>query len=128
MNQLIKLIIFNRGGISRGRGGDSKRFLYYCIYAFGLSILLTSLVYLIDVMDLVPDRFLPMIGLKRCWMQNSRWVEAFYVYTPISIIMLINIILYSITAYRIFRVHQETSVIRTGESQKHSEADTDRYY
>lgn len=121
-------MIFNRGGISRGRGGDSKRFLYYCIYAFGLSIVITSLVYIVDTMKLVPDKFLPMIGQKRCWMQNSRWVEAIYVYTPISIIMLINIILYSVTAYRIYRVHQETSIIRTGESQKHSrmEADTDR--
>ena len=62
-------------------------------------------------------------------MQDSRMVELIYVYTPITIIMIINIVLYSVTAYRIWNVQKETAVIRNGDSQKHSkmEADTDRF-
>lgn len=118
-----------RGGISRGRGGDSKRFLFYMMYAFGFPIAISTIVYIIDIYKLVPENLLPKIGIKRCWMQNERIVEAIYVYFPISIIMTINIVLYSITAYKIWRVQKETSVIRHGDSQKHSklEADTDRY-
>jgi hypothetical protein len=118
----------NRGGISRGRGGDSKRFLFYCIYAFGSSLAITITVYIVDTLELFNKDFLPNIGYKRCWMQDKREVELIYVYTPISIIMIVNIVLYSITAYRIWKVQKETSVIRNGDSQKHSkmEADTDR--
>lgn len=118
----------NRGGISRGRGGDSRRFLYYVLYAFGCPILITTIVYLIDIFQLVPEGFLPNIGKRRCWMQDKRVVEAIYVYFPISIIMITNIILYSITAYKIWVVQKETSVVRRGDSQKHAklEADTDR--
>ncbi|CAG9803976.1 unnamed protein product [Chironomus riparius] len=119
-----------RGGISRGRGGDSKRFMFYMMYAFGFPLTISTIVYIIDIYKLVPENLLPKIGIKRCWMQNERIVEAIYVYFPISIIMAINIVLYSITAYKIWRVQKETSVIRHGDSQKHSklEADTDRFF
>lgn len=124
-----RCFITPRGGISRGRGGDSKRFLYYCLYAFGLSTLLSIFVYCIDALELFDEKFRPSIGVKRCWMQDSRLVELIYVYTPITIIMIINIVLYSVTAYRIWNVQKETAVIRNGDSQKHSkmEADTDRW-
>lgn len=116
-----------RSGI-RGRGGDRKRFLMYCVYAFGVPILLTCCLYLIDISSL--DKELrPLMGIKRCWIQHSRLVELIYIYTPISIILIVNIILYSITAYKIFQVQKETSVIRNGDSQRHSriDADKDRY-
>lgn len=117
-----------RGGVSRGRGGDSRRFLFYCIYAFGSSMGITITVYIIDTLQLINKEFLPNIGHMRCWMQDKRIVELIYVYTPITIIMIVNIVLYSITAYWIWKVQKETSVIRNGDSQKHSkmEADTDR--
>lgn len=120
--------LFSRG-ISQGRGSDIKRFLIYCLYAFGSSFVLTFIVYIIDARELFDEKYRPLIGEKRCWMQNQRLVEAIYVYTPITIIMIINIVLYSVTAYKIWRVQKETSVIRNGDSQKHSkmEADTDRW-
>lgn len=118
-----------RGGI-RGRSGEKKRFLLYSLYAFGSSSVLATVVYLIDIYKLLPQKWLPEIGSKRCWMKDDRLVEAIYVYLPISIIMVTNIVLYSITAYKIWRVQKETSVIRHGDSQKHSklEADTDRFF
>lgn len=66
------------------------------------------------------------MGIKRCWMQNNRIVEGIYIYLPISIILIINITLYSITAWKIYQVQRETSVIRNGESQKHSKIDADK--
>lgn len=66
------------------------------------------------------------MGIKRCWIQKNRIVEAIYVYTPISIIMIVNVVLYSITAYTIYKVQRETSVIRNGDSQRHSTVDSDK--
>ncbi|KAG5681897.1 hypothetical protein PVAND_011303 [Polypedilum vanderplanki] len=119
-----------KGGVNRGRTSVAIRFLFYSLYAFGLPIFLTLLVFIIDSWKLVPEYYLPDFGEKRCWMRESRTIEAIYIYTPISIIMVINVVLYSVTAYRIWTVQKETSVIRNGESQKHSkmDADTDRFF
>lgn len=110
----------------RGRGGDRKRFLFYCLYAFGVPLLLTGVLFIVDNTTFVPEAYRPMMGIKRCWMKDNRLVEAIYTYTPISIILIINIALYSITAFRIYQVQKETSVIRNGESQKHSKIDADK--
>lgn len=114
-----------KGGL-RSRGKDFQRFLFYCLYASGVPLLLTFLVFLVDITSFIPDRYKPLMGMKRCWMQNNRFVEAVYIYTPISIILIINIALYSITAYKIYKVQKETSVIRNGDSQKHSKVDADK--
>lgn len=114
-----------RGGI-RGRGGERKRFVFYCLYAFGVPLILTGLVYLVDAFEIFPAEYRPLMGLKRCWIQQNRLVEAIYIYTPISIILIINIALYSVTAYKIYQVQKETSVIRNGESQKHTKIDADK--
>ena len=119
-----------RGGISRGRGGDTKRFLRYFLYAFAIPLIITICVFLIDIANLSDELsyFKPSIGTKRCWVIENRIVEAIYVYAPISVILIINIVLYAITAFRIFIVQRETSVVRHGESQKHSKSeDTDRW-
>lgn len=68
----------------------------------------------------------PLIGMRRCWIQPERAPEAIFVYTPISVIILVNICLYSVTAYKIYKVQRETSVIRNGESQKHAKMDADK--
>lgn len=110
----------------RGRGGERKLFLMYCLYAFGVSIALTCGLYLIDISTFIPDPYRPLMGINRCWLQRSRVVEAIYLYLPISIILIINIILYSVTAYKIYQVQKEISVIRNGDSQKHSRIDADK--
>lgn len=110
----------------RGHGSDRKRFMFYSIYAFGVPILFTLLVYIIDSTEFVPLRFRPQMGEKRCYIIDSKTVEAIYVYIPISIILVVNIILYSITAYTINRVQRETAIIRRGESQRHSRMDADK--
>lgn len=119
-------------GAMRGRGGNAerKRFINYCLYAFGVPLLFTCTLAFMDNSGWVRDEFRPKMGLERCWMVNNRWIEFFYIYFPISVILCTNITLYSITAYRIYRVQKETSVVRKGDSQRHSNinADKDRYF
>jgi len=104
--------------------------LFYCLYAFGVTLLLTGVLFVVDHTTFIPEEYRPRMGVKRCWMYDSRLIEAIYTYTPISIILIINIALYSITAFRIYQVQKETSAIRNGESQKHSkiDADKDRFF
>ncbi|KAG5672361.1 hypothetical protein PVAND_002494 [Polypedilum vanderplanki] len=119
-----------RGNIRRGRGSDQKKFLLYSLYAFGSAFSITFLVFIIDTFELVHQDYLPEFGQHNCWIKHERKIEMIYVYAPITIIIIVNIILYSWTAFKIFKVQKETSVIRNTESRKHSkvEADTDRYF
>lgn len=132
---LKKIFIFyttcksNFRGNTKSRGGDQKKFLFYCLYAFGVPVLLTAFVFLIDNISLFSEQFQPQIGFAHCWIQSIKLVEAIYVYIPISIIFSVNIVFYSITAYKIFTVQKETSMLRSGESQRHvkNDADKDRF-
>lgn len=110
----------------RGHGGDAKRFLMYSAYAFGVPIAFTFLVYIIDSTSFVPENFRPRIGERRCFIIGSWIVEAIYVYIPISIILIVNIVLYSVTALTIHRVQRETSIIRRADSQRHAKMDADK--
>lgn len=110
----------------KSRGGDKKKFLFYCLYAFGVPLIFTTLVFLFDTLNLFSEEYQPQIGIGRCWIQDFKLVEAIFVYIPISIILAVNIAFYSITAYKIFKVQKETSVIRNGESQRHGKNDSDK--
>ena len=58
---------------------------------------------------------------------ENRLVEFVYIYLAISIILCINITLYSITAFRIFRVQREMAAMRGTDTQRHNlDADKDR--
>jgi hypothetical protein len=82
---------------------ESTLFIKYCCYAFGTPILIIIIAYVIDMSDL-PDRFKIGIGDKMdsCWMKDDRAVF-YYSHLPISLILIINVIFYSLSAYKVFR-------------------------
>ena len=109
---------------------EYKRFAVYFAYAFGSTTVLTFILFLVDEVLNVPDDLKPIIGIERCWVRENRFVEFLYIYLPLSIISVVNIILYSITAYKIYMCQKELASMRTEDSQKHSSihADKDRFY
>jgi G protein-coupled receptor Mth (Methuselah protein) len=107
-------------------GSDRKRFLGYCLYAFGVPLMIISLIFLIDSTEFIPKDYRPEIGIFRCYIKSSKLVESIYVYIPISTILIVNIVLYSITALTIYRVKKETAVIRSGDNQRHAKVESDK--
>lgn len=83
------------------REEERKTFLIYCLYGFGVPSMFTLVLFFIDSTQLLPDALQPKVGLIRCWLQDKRLIEAIYVYIPISIIVLINIALFLLTANKI---------------------------
>jgi G protein-coupled receptor Mth (Methuselah protein) len=117
--------IWNTFYYRRGRRRSEKsKFINYCLYAVGIPLLLILIVYFIDSTEFVSKKFRPEIGEDRCLVKKS--VHAIYIYYPITILLLINIVLYSITAFTIYRVQKETAIIRQGDSQTHSKMKSDR--
>lgn len=111
-----------RGQSSRKR----KRFLCYCLYAFGGPLLIILLVLFIDMSKFVPNKY--KIGISRakdesietCFVAGSPIAEMIYVYIPISCMLVVNAAFYSITAYKIRRVQMEINSMRNCDSERHS--------
>lgn len=90
-----------------------------------MSILLTTVVAIINSLP-IPEDLRPKMAYETCFVADDLWIQLLYVYLPISIIMIVNVILYGITAYTIYKVKKETAIVRTGDSKRHSNADKDR--
>lgn len=105
-----------------------RRFLLYCVYAFGLPLTLTLITFLLSTFKLIPDKFNTNIGNGTCSMginENDRTAQFIYVYFPIIITISINIIFYTITACKIYRVQKEISFKGT-ESKRHSKNEVEK--
>ena len=58
---------------------------------------------------------------------DEKLIEFLYLYLPILILVFMNVVFFTITAMKIFRVHRETSMVRKNEdSKKHSKMDNDK--
>lgn len=91
----------------------------YCAYAFGIPIILGIIALLLNNLELIPNDFRNQIGKKSCVIGGSSLIEFIYVYCPVIITILINIIFYSITAYEIYKSMNATN-FKGGESKRHS--------
>ncbi|XP_015610281.1 G-protein coupled receptor Mth2 [Cephus cinctus] len=99
------------GAANRAAKGDGqrKRFLCYCLYAWGLPLLICSLGYLLDQYDSINPYFRPYIGKKSCWFHNESIYHGEFIYftAPTMIQLIINIVFFALTARSCNRVKSE---------------------
>ena len=103
---------------------DRHRFICYCLYAFGLPTLSTLLIFFADQVNEIPDEYKIGIGKNSCFVNQQSIGK--YLFAPISFVLFLNISLYAITAYKIFQVQKELSIVKKGESGRHSKMNLDR--
>lgn len=53
---------------------DRKRFLLYCVYAWGLSLLVSILAIVADSTEILPDYLQPDIGNRGCWFTRESFI------------------------------------------------------
>lgn len=107
-----------------------KRFLLYCSYAFGLPILLGLIVFILNHFEFIHEDFNNQIGKETCIVasndiENQTLLQFIYIYLPIIITISINIVFYSITAYKIYCVQRDTA-FKGSESKRHSRNNLDQ--
>lgn len=90
---------------------DSQKFYKYLFYGFGLPLIITAMLAVIDETDWFPLNWRPQIGKFECFLRNDRNIEFFYLYLPMSVILLVNVVLYSITAYKIYTVQNDKFIL-----------------
>lgn len=83
-------------------------FKIYCIYAIGIPLLMTITAVLINHHQLFHHEYLPMFG-ENDWMHHELKAQAIYLYIPIGIIIIINIMLFLDTARKIWQVQSTMS-------------------
>ncbi|XP_023247123.1 G-protein coupled receptor Mth2-like isoform X2 [Copidosoma floridanum] len=105
------------GGLHRAANPTSKRaqqrnrFLIYCLYSWGVSLLLTGLTVAVDRLGLLPSNF----GRERCWFDKSTVLEVVVFITPVSITLLVNTALFTTTARRCSKVKAEIKRVTANE-------------
>lgn len=105
----------------RTSSDSSKRFLKYCLYAFGVPMMMTFLIVSIEYLPLeVFDNFRPNIGRYRCAIQSDS-KEIYFFVIPLSIVNVLSLFFISLAAFSMFKRSTTESV--TGYTRLNAEKD-----
>ncbi|XP_055307987.1 G-protein coupled receptor Mth2-like [Sitodiplosis mosellana] len=99
---------------------EKKRFIFYTIYALGLSLLMTLLTLTMDYIPGIPKTFQPLMGVHMCFLQKEWNTRLFYFYLPQFILCSVNILFFVLTAFKIRLLQIDLNkVMAQGENGKH---------
>ncbi|KAK9504340.1 hypothetical protein O3M35_010695 [Rhynocoris fuscipes] len=115
-------LAFSSVRLRGSRGGDIRKLVFYSLYAWGMPLIILLITVTVDFSDLVPDNspFKPKIGIQKCFF-DDRSSAYMYFYGPMGVLICTNLILFAITAYRIWRTSKETAALNRGDSRRHSD-------
>uniref|UniRef100_A0A336LUB5 CSON004730 protein n=1 Tax=Culicoides sonorensis TaxID=179676 RepID=A0A336LUB5_CULSO len=86
-----------------------KKFLYYCIYAWGMASLLTIITISIDASNSISDDYKPgMYYTGNCFLSAKKIVQFIYLHMILLVLISLNTTFFVITAIKINRVRSET--------------------
>ncbi|XP_028166056.1 neurofibromin-like [Ostrinia furnacalis] len=113
-----------RGGSSHKRR-ENRRFALYGAYAWGIPLALAGCTIGMQFAELPSGIIKPGFGTRRCWFEN--WLsEMVYFFTPVLILVVCNVVLFSITSYRIRSIRQETAILKGSESARSDKLKKDK--
>uniref|UniRef100_A0AB38ZED9 Venom G-protein-like protein 1 n=1 Tax=Ectomocoris sp. TaxID=3104572 RepID=A0AB38ZED9_9HEMI len=104
-------------------GGETRKLLLYSLYAWGFPLIILLITVAVDFTDFVPatSPFKPKVGINKCFF-DDRTSAYMYFYGPMAILLCVNLILFGITACKIWRTKKETSYqLNRTDSRRHSE-------
>ncbi|XP_057671789.1 G-protein coupled receptor Mth2-like isoform X4 [Diorhabda carinulata] len=105
---------------------ERKRFIIYCIYAWGTPIIHVGIVLLLNTHSPPDADYYPKIGDPRCFLGDGM-PTFYYFYLPMAIIIGINIVFFILTTVRIQQIKKETSMLKQTESKKSYEDDKQKF-
>uniref|UniRef100_T1JM11 G-protein coupled receptors family 2 profile 2 domain-containing protein n=1 Tax=Strigamia maritima TaxID=126957 RepID=T1JM11_STRMM len=81
-------------------GQQWRRFVIYSIYSWLCPALMVAISVVIENMKSIPKDYQPGFGLVLCWFSHRRALLLFFV-VPVVMVILINVVLFSLSAYMI---------------------------
>ncbi|KAJ0176467.1 hypothetical protein K1T71_007646 [Dendrolimus kikuchii] len=111
-------------GMTLERLSARTRFYAYSMYAFGVPTMLTILLAALEYSDLPSNRFLPLLRYQGCFLNgNSKLI---YLYGPMVLVILANLIFFVLTALKITQISRQTSVLKSKDSTTHDQHRNDK--
>ncbi|XP_013170226.1 PREDICTED: G-protein coupled receptor Mth-like isoform X2 [Papilio xuthus] len=104
-----------KGGM--GMSKVSKRFCIYSLYAFGVPTILTIILTSLEFSGLQPHPLLPLLRYQGCFIHGRS--KLLYLYGPMFILFVANIVFFVMTAMKIADIKQQTAVLNSKESAMH---------
>lgn len=110
---------------------SNKRFFQFCAYAFLTPICIMCVVFLINKLEIIPDKFNIGIGNISCAVpfdQTGQFfhLEVFYSFGPLVLFLIINTTFYGITSYKILSVQRETTSCMKDSNGRHAKLELQR--
>lgn len=98
-----------RGGTITKARGHRKKFLLYCLYAWGFSFVVTILTIVADRTDVLPVYLRPDIGNTGCWFTHGliSYGELTFFIGPVTVQLIVNIVFFTLTAVHCNKVKAE---------------------
>ncbi|KAL3275853.1 hypothetical protein HHI36_020594 [Cryptolaemus montrouzieri] len=114
-------------GVPGVRSSERKRFLLYCLYAWGMSFLIVVITFLINTFGNQFQWFYPGVSVGQCFIRNGM-PQLLYFYGPMGLIIIFNVVLFTMTALKIRQVKKDTAMLKHSESKRHSDDDQQNFY
>ncbi|KAJ2953558.1 hypothetical protein O0L34_g1159 [Tuta absoluta] len=104
--------------VLRKSSSERRRFLWYSLYAWGITMLLTLVMYLLDTYH-VSDLLDANMGRNYCWFsteQNMKndWPHYIFFVVPMGIVTSVNLLLWVLTSRHCSRVKSEVHRLQAG--------------
>ncbi|KAJ2949298.1 hypothetical protein O0L34_g6250 [Tuta absoluta] len=100
------------------------RFCAYALYAFGVPALLTVVMAGLEFSGLPAHRLMPNIRSHGCFLHGTS--KLVYLYGPIVLVVVSNMIFYVLTALKITQIKNQTSVLKSKDSTTHDQRNNDQ--
>ncbi|KAK9871569.1 hypothetical protein WA026_012950 [Henosepilachna vigintioctopunctata] len=113
-------------GIRGVKSYERKRFLWYCLYAWGMSLVIVGITFLCNQVGNPGQWFYPGVAVGQCFLRNGI-PELLYFYGPMGIIIILNVVLFTLTAFKIRQVKKDTAMLKHSESKRHSDDDQQNF-
>lgn len=96
---------------------NSRRYLYYSLYAWGATLFISLPALILDNTNLVPLRYRPNMGVKRCWLSGT---PAFLMYFngPVGVVLITNLIFFIMTIWTLIQFRNTTMILQVKKDKK----------
>ncbi|CAF4933006.1 unnamed protein product [Pieris macdunnoughi] len=111
-------------GISIERMSVKSRFRAYSMYAFGVPALFTALVAGLEFSHLPLNWYLPLLRQQGCFISGKS--KLIYLYGPMVILCVANLVFFILTALKIREIKEQTAVLKSRESATHDKHNKDK--
>lgn len=82
----------------------TRKFMFYCAYAFGLSSLLILIAVILNEYELIPTDYRNDLGNGICFSGTTKTNALIYTFSPMIFTLVLNSIFFAITAYKLYQV------------------------